>query len=56
MVRNFDMALRYKDEDRIEVLSSKLRTWGHSYFLKVPFMVVHQLFEHINIQLKENPQ
>lgn len=53
VVRNFDMSSWYKDSTRLVLLPSKLQSWGHSYFLKVPYMVVHRLYEDINTRIKE---
>ena len=44
----------FKDPNAIGILNSeKDRKWTHAFFLKVPYMVVHKLFEDIVHKIKE---
>ena len=43
-----DVETWFKDPKIINILDSeKEREWSHTFFLKVPYMVVHKLFEDI---------
>ena len=49
---NVDMAVELKDN--AQTLDDEDNSfWGHSYFLSAPYMVTHQLFEHINQRIKQ---
>ena len=48
--RNYDMS---DSKDRITLIDENLHSWKHSYFLQVPYMIVHRLFENIVNQVKE---
>ena len=54
--RNMDMSKDLIDSDRLSLVDEDLREWGHSYFLSAPYMIVHPLFENINLQLKGDSQ
>ena len=40
-------------KDNINLIDANLRLWKHSYFLQVPYMIVHGLFEDIVNKVKE---
>ena len=40
-------------KDNINLIDANLRLWKHSYFLQVPYMIVHELFEDIVNKVKE---
>ena len=48
--RNFNMS---EFKDNINLIAKALRPWKHSFFLQVPYMVVHGLFENIINKVKE---
>lgn len=48
VVQNKNMALEFKDSANKNILGNESKqTWGHSFFLSAPYMVVHGLFEDI---------
>ena len=48
---NFDMAFLYKD--RLAIFDDEDDgSWGHSFFLSAPYMVVHKVFENIIKQIQ----
>ena len=48
------MAIEFKDTKQIVKIDDKDdQAWSHSFFLQVPYMMVHQLFENIFSQMKE---
>ena len=49
---DYNMAERFKDTDRINVMDANKRRWRHSYFLQAPYMVVHKLFENITQKIQ----
>ena len=52
--QNHDMAIEFKDTKQIVKIDDKDdQAWSHSFFLQVPYMMVHQLFENIFSQMKE---
>ena len=51
--KNINMAVLCKDVDRIGILNVRKRNWTHSFFLAVPYMIVHGLFERITAQTQE---
>ena len=52
--QNHDMAIEFKDTRQIVKIDDKDdQAWSHSFFLQVPYMMVHQLFENIFSQMKE---
>ena len=48
--RNYNMS---ESKDRINLIDEDLFLWKHSYFLQVPYMIVHRLFENIVNKVKE---
>ena len=50
-LRNYNMDSEFKDN--INLIDKDLRRWKHSYFLQVPYMIVHGLFESIVNKVKE---
>ena len=50
-LRNYNMDTRFKDH--VNLIDANLRLWKHSYFLQVPYMIVHELFEDIVNTVKE---
>jgi hypothetical protein len=48
----YNMAKRFKDTDKINVMDANKRQWSHSYFLQAPYMVVHKLFENITQKIQ----
>ena len=49
--RNYNMNSVFKDH--INLIDANLHLWKHSYFLQVPYMIVHGLFEDIVNKVKE---
>lgn len=49
------MSEEFKDVPRKNVVfpGEDNGMWEHSFFLGTPYMIVHPLFESINLQLKE---
>ena len=48
--RNYDMT---EFKDHINLIDANLHLWKHSYFLQVPYMIVHGLFEDTVNKVKE---
>ena len=48
--RNYDMSSEFRDH--INLIAEDLRPWKHSFFLQVPYMIVHGLFENVVNKVK----
>ena len=48
--RNYNMSA---SKDHVNLIDEDLFPWKHSYFLQVPYMIVHRLFENIVNKVKE---
>ena len=42
-----------ESKDYINLIGENLHPWKHSYFLQVPYMIVHELFEDFVNKVKE---
>jgi len=51
--RNYNMSSDFRDSGNLNLIDAYLRPWKHSYFLQVPYMIVHELFEDIVNKVKE---
>ena len=53
--RDIDMSVEFKDVLMKEVVfpGGDNGQWGHSFFLGVPYMIVHGLFDNIIYQISE---